>query len=372
MWAFRWAAFCFSLFSAASATSGVQSRSDANTSQSDMVAAAVDAMMTLYDNTTGLWDPNGTTTSWWQSGVALWALSEYMIKSGSSDYLEQAEATVDIQRAPLAWWPEGGGDFRADSTDDTGWWALAMLSMYELTGNQTYLDIAIEDEEYMWNYWNTTTCGGGLIWSISALSYHNAISNELFLELTAKLHNLIPDDTKYLDRALKEWEWFSNSGMINSQSLINDGLTEDTACVNNNMTTWTYNQGVILGGLVELFQATSDSSYLDSARAIADAVVNSTLLVQDGVLTEPCSDEESCEPNGTNFKGIFMRELAKLNAVLDDGTYTDFIAENADSAYANARNGTDFYGFLWMGPFDVVTVGTQEAAVHLLTAAYLG
>ncbi|KAI0098356.1 glycoside hydrolase family 76 protein [Daldinia grandis] len=333
--------------------------------------AAVDAMMALYDEKTGLWDPNNPGSSWWQSGVALWALTEYMVKSGSQEYLPQALNTVKIQRAPLNWWPDGDGDFRADSTDDTAWWALAMTSLYELTDDEEYLIIAQEDEAYMYKYWNTTTCSGGLIWSIPSRTYHNAISNELYLELTAKLHNLIPGDTTYLNHSLQEWAWFKNSGMINNENLVNDGLTDDAACVNNGRTTWTYNQGVILGGLVELYKATRDNSYLDEAQQIADAAVSSSTLVKDGTLTEPCSDEKACEPNGTSFKGIFIRELAKLNAVLDDHPYSSFIMQNAITAFGNARNGSNFYGFQWQGPYDDVTIGTQEAAVHLLVAAYL-
>ncbi|KAL7619373.1 hypothetical protein AAE478_009910 [Parahypoxylon ruwenzoriense] len=336
----------------------------------NMTRASVDAMMSLYDEATGLWDPNNQGSSWWQSGVALHALVNYMINTGEDDYLSQAINTVEIQRKPLAWWPEGDGEFRADSTDDTGWWALAMTSMYELTSNYEYLEIAKLDEAYMYEYWNTTTCGGGLIWNIPAETYHNAISNELYLELTARLHNLIPGDTTYLQRSLQEWQWFSKSSMINAENLVNDGLTDDAACVNNGRTTWTYNQGVILGGLVELSHATEDSSYLDTARAIADAVIESAELVQDGTLTEPCNTIQDCEPNGTSFKGIFVRELAKLNDALSGHPYAAFIAANAQTAYANARReGTDLYGFKWQGPFDDITIGTQEAAVDLLVAA---
>ncbi|KAI2631537.1 glycoside hydrolase family 76 protein [Hypomontagnella submonticulosa] len=335
--------------------------------------AAVDALMTLYDPTTGLWYPDDPGGSWWQSGVALWALTEYMIKSGNHTYLPHALNTVQIQKAPLEWWPEGGGDFRADSTDDTGWWALALLSLYELTNEQQYLDIAIEDEAYMFNYWDTRTCGGGLLWSIREMTYHNAISNELYLELTTRLYNLMPDNTTYLNHSLTEWEWFSNSGLINPAGLINDGLTDDSACTNNNQTTWTYNQGVVLGGLVELHSATQDAALLDTARRIADAAVNSAALVQDGVLTEPCASETECEPNGTAFKGIFARELAKLNAVLPDRPYSAFLEANARWAYEHARrdDGSDFYGFRWQGPFDRLTIGSQEAAVQLMVAAFL-
>ncbi|KAI1183645.1 putative glycosyl hydrolase [Nemania serpens] len=329
----------------------------------DTVHAAIEAMNAFYNETTGLWD----TGPWWHSGVALRAIAEYMLITGSDEYVDMAAYTVETQRAPLDWWPEGGGDFRADSTDDTGWWALALASLYQVTGNSTYLDLAKEDEAYMYSYWNTTTCGGGLIWSVPNMTYHNAISNELYLELTATLHNLIPGDTLYLNRALEEWKWFNSTGMINSEGLINDGLTEDASCVNNGQPVWSYNQGVILAGLVQLSAATNDTSYLDVARGIAEAVVKDAALSPGGILTESaCATADECEPNGTAFKGIFMRGLAKLDAVLGDHPFRSYIMQNAQSAYDNSRNATDFYGFAWQGPFDSGTIGRQESAVDLL------
>ncbi len=106
--------------------------------------AAIEAMMSTYVEDTGLWgDP---TSPWYQSGVALQAVCDYMLATGSRAYLPQALNTIEKQRVPLPWWPEGGGEFRADSTDDTGWWALALTSMYELTGNREWLTVAQLDE----------------------------------------------------------------------------------------------------------------------------------------------------------------------------------------------------------------------------------
>lgn len=62
--------------------------------------------------------------------------------------------------------------------------------------------------------------------------------------------------------------------MINSQNLINDGLTSQ--CTNNKDIVWTYNQGVVLGGLVKLFKATGNTKLLEAGKAIANAVLNST------------------------------------------------------------------------------------------------
>ncbi|KAK6826168.1 glycoside hydrolase [Apiospora arundinis] len=354
-------------------TSGLSVRK--NSALQDATKASLNALNTYYDNKTGRWDP---TASWWYSAISLENILDYMQVTGSRDYLAQAQHTIDIQRAPIDWWPQGGGDFRADSTDDTAWWALALLRMYELTGNSTYLDIAKEDEAYIYKYWNSSTCRGGVIWSIKDRTYKNAISNELYLELTGALHHLIPNDTYYLNQSLNQWKWFKASGMINAQWLVNDGLLEpdkndSTMCRNNKDTTWTYNQGVILGGLVELYHATGDTGYLDTACNIADAVIASAKLSPNGILTEPCSSEEDCTDNGWSFKGIFMNRLAKLNKALEESgvdkdRYGGYMRTNEQTMYSHARNGSDFYGGVWQNTFDGADLGKQNSAVMMLIA----
>ncbi|KAM0815708.1 putative Mannan endo-1,6-alpha-mannosidase [Seiridium cardinale] len=337
-------------------------------------ARALNGLMTNYDSSSGLWDLRDNQAGWWQSAVALQATLDFMVATGTHDYIQLANYTIDTQRAPLEEWPQGGGDFRAASTDDTGWWALALLSMYSMTGEKWLLDIAITDEAYLSQYW-TTECSGGLIWRIRDLSYKAAISNELYIELTATLHNLIPGDEAYLAKSLLAWEWFRDSGMINNAFLINDGLMggPDSTCVNNNAPTWTYNQGVVLGALVQLHTATGDADFLDTARKIANAVIASSYLAPEGILTEPCLECTDSDPH--TFKGVFMRYLTKLNAQLSDRPYTQFILSNAASMFSNGRlsneydNGVDLYGMRWQGPFDTTSVGSQESAVMLLTAA---
>ncbi|MFE9648366.1 glycoside hydrolase family 76 protein [Streptomyces sp. NPDC006365] len=327
--------------------------------------AAVDAMMGFYDQETGRWQPE---SPWWQSGNALQALLDYMAKTGSRKYMPEVKNTIAIQRAPLEWWPEGGGEFRADSTDDTGWWALAMTRMYDLTRDKKYLDIAELDEAYMRDYWDDT-CGGGIWWDIPAKSYKNAISIELYIKLAAALHNRIPGDKVYLAHALEAWQWFKDSGMINGDHLVNDGLnTQGGGCANNGGTTWTYNQGVILGGLAELYKATGDKSLIADGRAIADAVIASPALTQNGILTEPCQAAGDCNSDQAAFKGIFARNLGELDRVLTGHPYRSYLRAQASSAYANDRNSSHQYGLSWAGPFDQATIGRQESAVSLLTA----
>ncbi|MBO4255616.1 glycoside hydrolase family 76 protein [Streptomyces griseorubiginosus] len=338
------------------------------TTAHDKASAAVEAMMGFYDESTGRFDSDAP---WWQSGNALQALLDYMVKTGSRAYLPEVKNTIALQRQPLPWWPQGGGEFRADSTDDTGWWALAMVRMYDLTHDRQYLDIAKTDEAYMRQYWDDT-CGGGIWWDLPGKTYKNAISNELYLKLTASLHNRIPGDTVYLARARQAWAWFSGTGMINTDHLVNDGLnTQGGGCDNNGGTTWTYNQGVVLGGLAELYRATHRPDLLAEARRIADAVITSPSLSPGGILTEPC-EPAGCGSDGPAFKGIFARNLAELDALLPGHPYRGYLAAQARSAYAYDRNGSNQYGLSWSGPFDTATIARQESAVSLLTAALPG
>ena len=74
--------------------------------------------------------------------------------------------------------------------------------------------------------WETATCGGGVWWSKDNKE-KNAIENELFLAVAASLANRDADATirsADLEWARREWSWFRQSGMINGQHLINDGL----------------------------------------------------------------------------------------------------------------------------------------------------
>jgi len=325
-------------------------------------AAAVEAMMGFYDQASGRFDPEAP---WWQSGNALQALLDYSVRTGTKRYLPQIENTIEQQRKPLPWWPAGGGEFRADSTDDTGWWGLAMTRMYDLTRDRQYLSIAELDEQYIHGYWDDV-CGGGVWWDIPGKTYKNAISVELYLQLAAALHNRLPGDTVYLGHALAAWQWLKNSGMINGTGLINDGLTTQSGgCANNGGTTWTYNQGVVLGGLVELHRATGDPGLLAAARKIADAVLRSPQLSPNGILTEPCQPADTCNSDQTAFKGIFARNLDELDRALRGRPYRGYLCAQAGSAYMRARSG-DLYGANWAGPFDSASIGRQESAVSLL------
>jgi predicted alpha-1,6-mannanase (GH76 family) len=210
-------------------------------------------------------------------------------------------------------------------------------------------------------------CGGGVWWN-RRRKYKNAIPNELFLLIAGRLHQRATDaGSGYLDWALREWQWFSASGMIGAAGLVNDGLTPD--CANNGGTTWTYNQGVILGGLAVLHDITGDAAYLGQAEAIAAAALRD-LTVPPGILTEPGEAETGRgDRDRPQFKGIFVRNLYELYLRSPRAGYRDFMLANATSLWQNSRNRRNQVGLAWAGPFDRADANRQGSALDALNAA---
>ncbi|MCT2591724.1 glycoside hydrolase family 76 protein [Streptomyces sp. N2-109] len=317
--------------------------------------AAADGLMAMYNTDTGLFDTNG----WWTSANALTAVIDNIEVTGSNRHEHAISRTYETNL------DSHDGDFTNEYLDDTGWWGLAWIAAYDHTGDTRYLDTARADAAHMADYW-TNKCGGGVQWNVD-VPYKNAITNELYLHLNAALHNRIPGDTHYLAEAQKEWDWFRNSGMINSSGLVNDGLTDDT-CANNGQPTWTYNQGVLLGGLTELHRATGDGDLLRTARRLADASTGADGLHSDGVLHEP-NESDQCDNDGSSFKGAYVRGLGALNAQLDDHPYSGYLDRQADAAYRNDRNAQGLYGPHWAGPWTDSGHGCQHSALDLFNAA---
>ncbi len=222
---------------------------------------------------------------------------------------------------------------------------MAWIAVYDVTGDRKYLRTAESIFDDMAKAYGTTPCGG--LWWSKDRTYVNAIANELFLDVAAHLANRAgAKKSYYLDFAKKEWAWFKQSGMINSQNLINDGL-DNATCQNNGGTVWSYNQGVVLGGLTELSRATGDDSYVVKGKLIADAAIQN-LTDSNGILHDPC--EPDCGADGSQFKGVFARNLQILQQYSPEPRYATFLEKNANSIwkYDRSRRGNKL-SLIWSG-----------------------
>jgi predicted alpha-1,6-mannanase (GH76 family) len=323
---------------------------------------AVNALQQWYTQENGLY----RTTGWWNSANAITALANYSRIYHSTAYLPVFANTLHAAQTAH----DGFPGFINDYYDDEGWWALAWIDVYDLTGDAQYLQTAASIFDDMQEGWDTKTCGGGVWWSKKTRG-KNAIENELFLDVAASLANRATASEqrqRYLDWAQKEWVWFYNSGMINKEHLINDGLrkTDPGRCTNNGGTTWTYNQGVILGALVELNKAAPDPKLKKMAEAIALSAIKH-LTDDQGVLREPTKTHIGND--APQFKGIFSRNLMLLNSAFPNRRYQSFARTNAQSIWDKDKNESNQFGFFWAGPVDLMDAARQSSALDGLIAA---
>lgn len=345
------------------------------------------------------------TCSWWQAAVDQSAVESYEQATGDTSY------DSDIANTYIRWHGKdysGLPDFGAYYFDDTGWWGLAWLQAYLLTGNPSYEFVAENDAAYIykngWDYGSAgyargegtkaqddpSACGGGTggIWWGYAPSGHpaitthsasldhiafnssgryagrNAIANELFLELTAWLYN-VTGNRSYLSEAESEWSWFQRSGLLitsGSATYVADGYAGTGAgstcdyetASNPQDPTFTYSQGVVLAGLAQLYRATHDHRLLRTAEKIADTELRSAASSTSpsyryGVLQEWC---QACAANtegnaNTAFKGIFVSGLKTLAAIADTAQYNGFFQVQASWIENTDTNRSNLNGMLW-------------------------
>ena len=363
-------------------------------SQTNYYSIAETSALTLnswYRSDIGLW---GGGTGWWNSANCLTVQIDLALVDGNvvSSVTSQLENTfqqaqqqnanggIFTKRQIGAFNEDNENTFEAatptpngfinDFYDDEGWWALAWIDAYDLTQNQTYLDTAINIFLDMTHGWPTNCSNGGVWWNKdvgTADEQVNAIANELYISVAAHLANRdTPSKQAWTNWANEALTWFRNSGLINSENLINDHLTN---CVNDGtQAIWTYNQGVILGALVELNTATGDASLLTQAQTLANAAI-ANLTDSNYVLHEPACEPDGCDDDSSQFKGVFIRNLAKLQKAAPSDTYSQVIVNSANSVWAE-RNSNGMLPADWSGGFEgTVNATTQSSGMDALVGA---
>ncbi|KAI9054025.1 hypothetical protein LZ554_001198 [Drepanopeziza brunnea f. sp. 'monogermtubi'] len=324
--------------------------------------AGINQMQTWYDAATGLWD-----NAWWHSANVLTVLANF-----EEYFPDMVKPTTDlVYPTTFAMAPNRFPGFINEFYDDELWWAIAWIEVYDVTKDEKYLDTAAAIFEDPKSVWGSTPCGG--LWWNKARTGVGAVENELYLTAAAKLANRRPNTPSsgyYFNEAMRAYEWFMASGLINSDNVINNGLNLQT-CENDGNHVFSYNQGILLPGLAELTWATGNASYTELANTIALAAMRN-LTNADGILTDPC--DSGCNSDTEQFKGVFARAIQfMVNRAVElpeatRATYTDFLKRNADSIWAYNQVDNQL-GLVWDGPYGRATIMTQSSSLDAIVGA---
>lgn len=232
--------------------------------------------------------------------------------------------------------------------------------------------------------WDRDLCGGGMVWNPRLEPYKNAITNQLFISASSAMYLHFPGDwnhapffsdaditnPKHFSRpsandvfnpsdpsfrnfAVEGYRWLEASNMMNTKGLYIDGFhisgwkdpkSSNRKCDVRNEQVYTYNQGVILTGQLNLWRITGNYSYVEDGHRLIDSVINATGwdlekhkpidnnippwddilngwrwtgqklprwhgLGRAGVMEEACDSKGDCSQDAQTFKGIFFHHL---------------------------------------------------------------
>lgn len=326
----------------------------------------MNTQLTWRNDTTGVWE----TAGWWNSANVLTAVIRYAGITNDATLLPVINDVYEKARHYKVGTDSLGhvrycDNFANDYYDDRGWWGLAWVDAYNLTWDKKYLTMAETIFQGMTQGWSDDL-GGGIWWKCNPNQYKNAIANDLFGLLAARLYKATLKE-EYRNWLNREVEWFLQTGMLNTEIYqIEDGLGKDGQPNRNQH--YTYNQGVALAVLTEMYELTQQSSYLEMAEKIAQATLT-RLVTEDGVLREKNARTEP-SADGVQFKGIFIRHLGYLYRVTHRQVYADFIRHNAQSIITrNYDTASHSLGCYWYGPFHKVQSAANACALECLIEA---
>lgn len=268
-------------------------------------------------------------------------------------------------------------DYGSEGNDDQAFWTFTVLSAAERNFPQTadttvpsWLEVAENSFNTMSARWNTSACGGGLLWQIFAdnpngLNYRNSVSNGGLFQISARLYRATGNQT-YLDWANKVWDWSTTVQFVDPNYYVYDGADsrDDCSVAKRNNVSFSYAAGIYMYGAAVLANATNGTD-----AASTWATHTSGLLKAAGSFFTPYDNasnvmyEHACEPYGLcdtdmkSFKGYlsrFMYASAVLLPALDPAvsTYLEASATAAGRACAGGDGGTTCGQKWYTGGFD--------------------
>ncbi|KAF2168214.1 glycoside hydrolase family 76 protein [Zasmidium cellare ATCC 36951] len=346
---------------------------------------------------------------WWQSANGYTAVALHDLYSNSKrNYEVLATALRECERRQPGLFNE--------FNDDTLWWGLCCLHVYEIGGDAWFLEKAkgvwrhVQDVRGVCRRGEAQFRGvdmeGAVYWKTDEdCEQINSISTGLFAELSVRLAlvtkaalskyrlfgSFFPNKDASVDEDV-EIARCSLGWILRCRYRADDAIVLDNIMLKQEEArdwTFTYTTGVAIGVCALLYEVTREDEYLSLACTMADKAMKRSSWVEDnGVLAEHGAyGKGNHEPwqnsDAVGFKAVLMRHLATLYGVVRRTACVErqacetadliktFVIVNLQSQLERNTNGKGQYGPWWNGPFEMPTSHSQMAVLDVMAAAIL-
>ncbi|KAK1752116.1 glycoside hydrolase [Echria macrotheca] len=327
---------------------------------------------------------------WWECGAFIGSMLDYSHYTGDKSYDPTLATALLAQVGP-------DKDFMLpthfgqEGNDDQAMWGFSVMAAAERNfpqpdaNNPSWLQLS----ENLWNSlasrWNTTACGGGLLWQIFAsnpngLNYKNSVSNGGLFQLSARLARATGNQT-YQQWADKVWDWTQAVGMIDSDFNVHDGAHSSANCTDINPLTFSYTAGIYMYGAAVMADVTGDAKWTQRTEGILGA---SKLFFGPDDNATNVMYERNCEQFGTcnvdmrSFKGYMSRFMYASTWFVPSiiPTVNELLHTSAAAAAQSCTGGSDgtSCGHKWyVGGFDGQTgLGEEMCALETIQGLLVG
>jgi predicted alpha-1,6-mannanase (GH76 family) len=284
---------------------------------------------------------------WWHAH-SLDCLLDAYLRTNDQKYLDR------IEKEYRGTFTCNGNTFLHNWYDDMEWMALAQLRLWDATKEDTYKDqvlILWEDIKTAWN----DNMGGGLAWKKDQLDYKNTPANAPAAILAFRLYQRFrKEDDLLWGKKILDWNLSNLTDPMTG--FVWDGINRLGDKQVDYEWNYTYNQGVVIGALVELYRIEPSEEYVDKAVQIAK--VTKELLIDSNHGIIPYEGEDDCGL----FKGILVRYLYDLIEIHPQShDLREMILHNARCVVEKGINEHGLIGGNW----EVKETANIDLAQHL-------
>ena len=232
--------------------------------------------------------------------------------------------------------------------DDIGWFTLALIRGYQMTGNQPFLDAAKYGFDYAFGRgWDTQHNGGG-IWEENPeysarenpprQATKEALSNDSLGKVACMIYQSTHDQG-YLDKCQQIYTWVSTHLYNSTTGQMNTGVDQSGKVDTG---TAAYNQGTFLDFANMLYEITGNGEFYNDAKRAIDYGRDS--LTVNGVFSNPAGYLNTWADEMARGVGHFVRDNRLWS------TYYSWMQQNANSIMQNRRTDLGITWNAWAQP----------------------
>ncbi len=276
----------------------------------------------------------------WNASLEIMLAEDAYERTGSAQHkaLVNELCTSWLKRTPPPWDWDGWND-------DIGWFAMALVRGYRITGNPEFLKQAQYGFDMAWKRgWDTQYNGGG-IWEqqpektpAGEKISKEALSNDS-LGMVACLLYQSTGEKGYLDKANQIYDWVWHNIYDSKTGQVYTGIDREGKIDKG---TAVYNHGLFVDYANTIYQITGSRTHFNDAKRTLDYVKNN--LTKNGIFSNSQGYIDTWADTMARGLGNFVRD----NRQWDE--YGPWMTQNAGAILKNRRADTDITWNGWDEP----------------------